>query len=801
MLFNSNLQNGCRNIREKTDDSISLSTRAIQSHPQSQVEGFTQMTQSQKNSQSTPVYNAQKQLLNDTQIDTDEVTRLKTSYLSVLDEYEQELENVKNAQIQYINRINSSNPYLNTLVKFTTGHACFVTSMGVVRYIPSMQTLNELKKVWGPLKKLNIPFLPEYKTIGTPIQTTPMLIAGPVLKYGETVGHEGSTVIVDQVIDPNTKIAFTGCYGPSNEADLEFIGSRPDKSITDGGKYTFESCKNAAIDSGYKFFGLNQMNTMGDLSKGHCTVGQVQSKMDGGGPSTKTSSIVWHWTTNTNTKSNVGISASVQPSGSLSVFDSKGTSVFSTPIDSNSIANYVGCYGDNSKRMLPTNFGNNYTYETCSKKTNDNKLSYFGLQNIQPNKTAECWGGDDLSRATQLGQSKNCMDDGRGALSGGGWANAIYSQTQTDKFFVMIEDSGNMSIFKGSGPTDKQALIWESNTSASLNDADIAFSAKNGKTGKNWMAVGTVLYANEFIGSPSGNIYLIMQSDGNLSLGTSVQVSNCNIINNGKFGGGVGATAIYNTEQTGFPKNLHKTGYVDQMGTLHNYPDSTLSLNTTFLNRKNYDAGGETLLTSTQTSAIGCRNECVKNSKCGGIVFDTSTNKCLLKTSSVQPNGGTFNTNKNSFIRSKVPTNLPKGARNNTHSITSVQYENYVLGDDISDSSIFGISNNILKSNTPTHQNLDQLKGRLNIISEKIIQLTGKFNKYDIKLSKQSLENASQINTFSKEYVEKNARIKRVSTNTSNILDDSKITIKHEYYQYSLWALAVAAAGTVAIAL
>jgi hypothetical protein len=796
MLFNSNLQNGRRNVYEKNVYSIMQPTSSIKSHNQSKVEGFSQMSQSQRHrhTQSTPVYNTNKQLLSNTQMDTDEVRRLKSSYLSVLAEYEQELKNVKNAQIQYTTRIDSSNPYLNTLVRFTTGHTCYVTSMGVVRYIPIMDTVNKLTSLLGPRKQLNIPYLPEYKIVGTPIHTTPMLISGSMLKYTDPVSYEGSTVIVDQVVDPNAKISFTGCKDPLKKEDLEFIGSRPDNNVTDGGKYTFESCKKSAIDSGYKFFGLHQMNTSGDLSKGYCAVGQVQEKMDGGGSGTKTGSVVSHW--ETGTKSYGGVRASLQPSGSLSVFNNSGTSIFSTPTESSSPANYIGCYGDDSKRQLPINLGNNHTYETCLKESSNKGLSYFGLQNKQPNKTSDCWGGDDLGKATQLGQSTNCTNNEQGVLLGGGWANAIYSQSPSDKFFIMIEDSGNLSIYKGTDPTDKQKLMWESKTSASLKDADKSFSAINGKTGKNWMPVGMVLYANEFIGSPSGNVYLIMKPDGDLSLSTSVQVRNCeNVDNNGNLGGGVGTTAIYNIGETGFPTHLHKTGYVDQMGTLHNYPKSSLSLGTTFLNRENYDAGGETLLTSTQTNVSECKNECVANSQCGGIVFDTSTNQCLLKTSSMQPNSGTFDVTKNSFVRSKVPTKLPKGARTNTHSINSIQYENYVLGDDISDSSVFG------GLNSPIYQNLDQLKGRLNLISEKIVQLTGKFNKNDIELSSQALENASQINTFSKEYATKNAYIKQARANTSNILDDSKTIIKHEYYQYSFWALAVAAAGTVALAL
>ena len=54
----------------------------------------------------------------------------------------------------------------------------------------------------------------------------------------------------------------------------------------------------------------------------------------------------------------------------------------------------------------------------------------------------------------------------------------------------------------------------------------LGFSIVKGKYGKNWIAQGSVLAAGDFIGSNSGSMALIMQSDGNLVLYTFSMVSN-----------------------------------------------------------------------------------------------------------------------------------------------------------------------------------------------------------------------------------------------------------------------------------
>jgi hypothetical protein len=88
---------------------------------------------------------------------------------------------------------------------------------------------------------------------------------------------------------------------------------------------------------------------------------------------------------------------------------------------------------------------------------------------------------------------------------------------------LTLGDDGNLIL---TNSENKQ--IWTSNTNKTGLALD-EYSAKNGKYGRNYLLAGETLYLGEFIGSPSGNCYFMMDRtpDGN-GLQLKYSVLNCN---------------------------------------------------------------------------------------------------------------------------------------------------------------------------------------------------------------------------------------------------------------------------------
>ena len=90
------------------------------------------------------------------------------------------------------------------------------------------------------------------------------------------------------------------------------------------------------------------------------------------------------------------------------------------------------------------------------------------------------------------------------------------------KFRLTLGDDGNLIL------TDSEnKQIWTSDTHQTGLSLD-EFSAKRSKYGRNYLLAGETLYLGEFIGSPSGNCYLIMdRTPEGTGLQLKYSVMNC----------------------------------------------------------------------------------------------------------------------------------------------------------------------------------------------------------------------------------------------------------------------------------
>lgn len=144
------------------------------------------------------------------QKDLDELNRLQQKYDDLFQQYIQIQKNMGNKGLARISRQSSSNPYLNKTIKFSTGHICYVTNDGVVKYIPSTEIWNSTTAPKYPTD-INIPWNETYNAPGTVIPTTPQLISGTPVKMNESLGNEGKNVYASTLIS-NPVSSYIGCY-------------------------------------------------------------------------------------------------------------------------------------------------------------------------------------------------------------------------------------------------------------------------------------------------------------------------------------------------------------------------------------------------------------------------------------------------------------------------------------------------------------------------------------------------------------------------------------------------------------
>ncbi|MDA9072274.1 DUF642 domain-containing protein [bacterium] len=581
----------------------------------------------------------------------------------------------------------------------------------------------------------------------------------------------------------NYQIYFKGTpvSGLDISTAIQNIKIQTDPS-TSGGTYTYDSCKQTAIDNEYKYFSLQGVND--STSQGYCAVSNNEPTITQLGDSQVETKSVELWSSKTNGQP--GNTAKLNHKGSLKVFNSAGTAVFNTPNSKSNPNDYIGCYGDESSRAMTLQNGGKqqYTHDTCQQLAIDNGDTYFGLQNSTSGTNAQCASSSDLTSALKYGKAGNCTKISDGTFSGGGWSNAVYSTDAKSNYFLVLNNNGNMVIARGSGPGDNQGKIWSSNTKGKQKSPNPKYEAAKGKFGQNWIASGTTMAAGDFIGSNNGSIALIMKSNGNLVLHTFEMGSNCKKMADGNMGSGLGGNAIYNVGQVGIPTNMSQLAYIDQNSGLHTYPSSNTQYTNSYTEIKGADSTGNDIAGSSYGNATpdACKTTCNNTPDCAGFTFSNGT--CYPKTSSMYPSGEKqINSTSNLYMRNKGPINPSAGISQVTHNIDSINYQKYNAP--TTDETNFSLSG----ATSTQKQQMDQLQTRLTQLSEQINSLTGKFGDGAQQASNQENSNNVGIKNFLYEIKTTDKKIKGFGNNIDNMLTDSDIVVLQKNYNYLFWSI------------
>jgi hypothetical protein len=748
------------------------------------------------------------------------IQNLNDQYNQTLQQYETLLAEVSGSSTSYINRVSPDNPYLGKYILFPGNYYFYVTQQGVAKVIPaSTSTLDTFDMISGKngcpasteVVTMSIPWNESYLTPGTTIPTTPTLLVGTPMVAGQSCGNEGTNIFVNTMIN-NPSANYEGCFADNATSPLmTFVGGIPPVNINlikngnfnehaalQYGSYTYEQCQQYAVDNAYQYFALQDVNPSTNI--GYCAVSNSQITAQSLGTSYVESGMSALWNSNT-AGPGAGGMASLNGNGALTVSDSSGKVIFSTPKPDNpSTPSYLGCYGDNPNRAMPLyNDGSQqYDNQQCQQIAAAGGYAYYGLQNSSSGTNAQCGLSNDFNQATEYGLANNCTQLSDGSWSGGGWSNAVYNTTlPQSNYYVIVEDDANVSIYKGTGPTDNQGLIWSTNTSGQQNQANPAYSAKNSKFGQNWMSSGSSLATGEFIGSPSGYAVLIMQTDGNLVLYNFAMSVNCQKMSNGNMGGGVGANALYNLGEVGNTSNLNQLAYIDQNAELHAYPSNNKQYNNSYnLVSSNTNSFGNDIqngaLAYGNATVDQCKSTCNNLSDCAGFIF--ADNVCWPKTSNFYPSENMYQLNNCSlYTRNQEPINTPVGVPHTTNNTDTIIYGNYADGGPIGNQ--YGIAN----ATSLQKQQLDQLQSQLNLLSSQIANLTGEFSTGSNKAENQVKKNVFGVSNYLTDLYKNNQKIKTYPTHIDNILKDSDIVVLKKNYDYLFWT--ILAVGTLLISI
>ena len=576
-----------------------------------------------------------------------------------------------------------------------------------------------------------------------------------------------------------------------------------------GGTYTSEMCKEYAMVNGYQYYAIQDANSSG---VGYCAVSNNLIGATRYGESTTATSqqIAWE----SNTTGQIGNSAILNDSGSLVVINTTGTIIFATPNNSNLPPNYLGCYADNSSRTFSnaitngqlvnatqTPYSFNSSTQSCQQAAQSNNMSYFGLQDSNIEGQSQCFVGN--TNATQLGMATNCTQFSDGTFSGGAWSNAVYSTNPTPgnvNYFLSVLDSGLVGIYLGQNPNDNQSPIWS--YQATVQDPNRAFAATYGISGQNWISNGTTLAPGDFVGSPNGYCALKMQTNGNLTIIVFVMGPNCATINGSEVGN-FNANAIYGLSEKGNLSDVGQVAYIDQDSNLYPYDLSNVGFSNDYTNINGFDSSGNNLPNSpiTNSSVDKCKSICDSNDDCYGFSIINGT--CYPKNNQMYPNTQlTKNSSSTLYVRNQAPITPPFGVNATTNNINSSQYINYIQNGEIvsnSGASINGSGGQFNAINLIDNPNLYLANNEMSTYADGLNERLKIFNKSNIILQNQATRNVDGVKSGLKDIEKLKKKIKNFNLSSSNILDNSDITVLQQNYNYMFWS--ILAIGTVIVSM
>ena len=489
-------------------------------------------------------------------------------------------------------------------------------------------------------------------------------------------------------------------------------------TIQAGGEpfYSYDSCKQMAIETGSTYFGLQDYQ---GSNQAQCALSNdLTSTEQYGAASTYTQlPAVWAINTTFGTKANM---AWLGPNGVLLVCsDNNPSNVLGTVGNEDPM-----CVGWGSVQNINATWGANCgaQFRNLNNGGPNNQGYMLGLQNQTMKNYVVGTNSADPSGAQMPDPAYGCAKTFDLSYTCGSVPKSIHVNPEAggqnviadcssevsycaNIYALQLQDDGNMIIIRlesvGQNPNsyNNGNYLWSSNTSTP-NSPNADWAAVNGKYGRNYLLAEESLNTNEWIGSTNGTTRLIMQTDGNLVLYTSVPNIQCNVQSDGNVYGGNSVNAVYqlaeDTSSVSTINNLNKIGYVDENSDLHEYPASMIDYSNEYNQYDGYSSWGYSLpnISMTNASVEQCQTQCNANAECAGFVYEVTSQGCALK-SKVFPAinkepwwDGILYTRKLAVINDK-------GCPQKLNEISTTQWQNYNQTAQMTPSTKCGQSKNI----------------------------------------------------------------------------------------------------------
>jgi hypothetical protein len=597
------------------------------------------------------------------------------------------------------------------------------------------------------------------------------------------------------------------------------------------GYASFDKCQEYAVENGYKYFGLQDVQSDGNAA---CLVSNdIARTQIYGDASIQTTSIpIW----SSNTAGSGATSCYVNADGRVIVNDTAGNILWQSPNAPSDCwwAGYVnpdsiqGSFGGNCVgKPLNIDCGNpnpNQSYGTDGIVGNLNTIlknkatsSLNSWQNPQANWSfnpmSEWTGGDPAYCCAKLVDYSYQCGGGpfkTGQISGGSNINFDCSnEVKNCSFFFILQSDGNLCLYRGTDPSDNKGGIWCTMTNGKQRNPNPDWVASKGKYGRGYLKLNEALGSGEWIGSDDGSLKLIMQTDGNLVLYTSEAKSGCKVINDKTYGGGW-VNAVYQMNNAGDRSTLGKIGYVDSESNLREYPDSMVGFTNDYQIYQNTDSWGNDITSLVAQDQNACQTACNNNGDCAAYVYQDMSKTCWLKNRSAFPKGE--KQPNNSLV---LGVRLPglKGSTtcsNKISNIDTVQYDNYLKGSAMTPDTQCNAS---LVSQADQIQ-FDNIKSQLITLGNDIVSKMESLYNQDNTIFTKLNTNAQQFKKDLENYKLTNLKIKKELNLQSNniegmqnlnindlngMLSDSDLRVLQENYSYIMWSILAVGILTVTI--
>ena len=656
----------------------------------------------------------------------------------------------------------------------------------------------------------------------------------------ETVGNSDQTNNREcvQIAELNLSVSSSDS---ATDSDLAMIYNSASIGYT-----SFDSCKKYAVDNNYQYFGLQDLQPDGTAA---CLVSNDYQKTINYGDATGGITMMAIWSTNTQSGGQPYL-MQLAGTGQLLVYDvnNNNAGVFISNEVVADCANWgtilvdTATYGGNcSSSSVPignvtdkvgTDLNCNYK-DSCSIPISNGTFGDPAAGCVKSFDIAYKCGANSFSKNLTPAEGQTMILD----------CNE-YMQSAC-QFFLILQDDGNMCLYKGKDPSTQTDVIWASGTNGKQKSGNPDWVASKGKNGRNFMTTGETLAQDEWIGSNDGSIKLIMQTDGNLVLYTSETKTGCSVKDDITYGSSW-VNAVYKIDPIGNKASLGKVGYIDSEIMLREYPSSLLSYSNQYELLKDFDSSGNDIaqINPTSNNEQGCMDECNANGECAGFVYQPNGNYCYLKNSGMYPSG-----EKQYYANSGITMGLRKpqiGSSVNQAcsrtivDIDSIQYDNYLKGDLMTSETKCGTSlilgedktilsnlqNSMLSVGEQITDQTDNLYTKNNDIYNTIQQNSGQFNKNvdmykanDNKIkselnlpgrfqSETESKSKSKSNGNKREGMQNNVRTIDPSSNSdkfltmndiNSMLSDTDIRVLQENYSYIFWSILAVGLLTITV--